>query len=84
MAKHDEILEGLKKRAKIYLRGIGLTTKEINAFFRDEKRCRVYILQKGTHVRLSCFDKDINRRLHETYSIGSKGFGETMWTKSGV
>lgn len=83
MANHDEVLAGLKKRAGIYLRGIGLTNKAITTFFADHKRCRVYILQKGRHVRLSCFDQDINRRLREKYGIGSKGFGETMWTKTG-
>ena len=78
--KRQEALDGLMKRATIYLRGIGLTAREVNVFFKDGKRCRVYSLTN--HVRLSCFDKDLNQRLYVTYGIGSIHFNETMWTKT--
>ena len=78
--KRIEALLGLEKRAKIYLRGIGLTGPQIKVFFSDQKRCRVY--QLTNHVRLSCFDKDLNQRFYVTYGIGSIHFNETMWTKT--
>ena len=81
MADHEEVIKALRQRARIYLRGIGLTDAQVTGFFRS-KRCRVYILQEGRHVRLSCFDRDLNERLHAKYEIGSKEFRETMWTKT--
>lgn len=81
MADRDEDLRELRRRAGIYLRGIGLTDGQVSGFFRS-KRCRVYELREGRHLRLSCFDRDLNRRLHETYGIGSREFRETMWTRT--
>ncbi len=88
LPSQNEVIQTLTKRALIYLRGIRMTEDEIRSWLRDRKRCRLYIVRDGrknakVHFRLSCFDRRINRRLHETYGIGCREpWNETMWTRN--
>lgn len=85
LTEENDIVKALEKRAKIYLRGIGVEDKDIAKWLKDPKRCRLYIVRekKKYHFRLSCFDRDFNRRMHDTYGIGCREpWGETMWTKN--